>query len=201
MSSAPSAAMPTETTTTVVIGSGLPGLAVASELSRHGVASIVVDGADVFGPEFSQRRQAMADATSLTERGEILRLLRHYAASHQLDIRGTTRAVDVKLLGSDGQTPAEAPAAKWVIHTVDGVLLADSIVLTSCAQNQLRRFLGGLGIAVGRDFLGAIRALGIYLVGVGELIAPTTRAILRQAKVVSEAISAGKAAPDLPVLA
>ncbi|WP_307857636.1 FAD-binding protein [Paenarthrobacter sp. DKR-5] len=195
MSSASSAATVTESTTTVVIGSGLPGLAVASELSRRGVASIVVDGATVFG-DGAQRRNALTDAASLTERSEILRLLRHYAASHQLDVRGATRAVDISLTRQGG-----AAGPKWVICTPDGLLLADNIVLTCGAHNQLRRFLAGLGIAAGKDFLHAVRSLGIYLVGVGELIAPTTRGILRQAKVVSEAISTGAVLrQELPAL-
>jgi cation diffusion facilitator CzcD-associated flavoprotein CzcO len=39
----------TEQTTTVIIGTGLSGLAVAAELRRRGVGSIVVDGLDILG--------------------------------------------------------------------------------------------------------------------------------------------------------
>jgi cation diffusion facilitator CzcD-associated flavoprotein CzcO len=39
----------TEQTTTVIIGTGLSGLAVAAELRRRGVHSIVVDGREILG--------------------------------------------------------------------------------------------------------------------------------------------------------
>ena len=48
--------------------------------------------------------------------------------------------------------------------------------------------------------MAAMHALGMYLVGVGELITPTPKEVLRQAKVVGQAISA-KVYPDgLPAL-
>ena len=43
--------------------------------------------------------------------------------------------------------------------------------------------------------MAAMHALGMYLVGVGELITPTPKEVLRQAKVVGQAISA-KVYPD-----
>jgi hypothetical protein len=46
------------------------------------------------------------------------------------------------------------------------------------------------GIAVGRNLAAAMRAIGIYLVGVGELVTPSPKEVLRQAKTVSQAISA-----------
>jgi NAD(P)-binding Rossmann-like domain len=175
----------TESTTTVVIGSGLSGLAVASELSRQGVEAIVVDGMQLVSG--SARRVDISDPVALIERGEILRLLRHYAQSHHLDIRTATRAVDLSMAGSSPE--AVVHRKKWVISTADGVLLADTIVLTQCAQNQLRRLISTLGLKIGHDLLQAMRALGLYLVGVGDLVAPTTREVLRQAKLVSTAIS------------
>lgn len=53
-----------EITTTVVIGSGLSGLAVASELSRRGVQSIVVESVECLnsGPN----RTIMTDSVSLS---------------------------------------------------------------------------------------------------------------------------------------
>jgi hypothetical protein len=42
-----------------------------------------------------------------------------------------------------------------------------------------------------------MRAIGIYLVGVGELITPSPKEVLRQAKTVGQAISA-KVNPDRP---
>ena len=88
-----------------------------------------------------------------------------------------------------------SPAEQWAVHTPDGVLLADHIVLTRCAHSQLRRMLTDLGIAAGRNLMAAMRAIGMYLVGVGELITPTPKEVLRQAKVVGQAISA-KVYPD-----
>jgi hypothetical protein len=45
-------------------------------------------------------------------------------------------------------------------------------------------------MAVGRNLTAAMRAIGIYLVGVGELITPSPKEVLRQAKTVGQAISA-----------
>ncbi len=223
MSTMPAAS--TERTTTVVIGAGMPGLAVASELSRYGVDAIVVDGMHVPGPLLPlntgilQRCDA-ADAACLQERSEILRHLRNYAASHGLDVRSTTRAVRLDRLdrldeaalgtvisgsvvsssglsnaaGPDLEAPAVASSGvasyQWVVHTANGVLLADHVVVTRCGQSQLRRMLAELGIAIGQNFVAAMRAIGMYLVGVGELATPTPKEVLRQAKVVGQAISA-----------
>ncbi|WP_090579092.1 FAD-binding protein [Arthrobacter sp. ov407] len=186
-----------ERTTAVVIGTGLSGLAVASELQRRGVASIIVDGLDLLGAGHpantsSLQRCDAADAASLRERNEILRHLRNYAASHKLDVRNNIRALQLDLLetGTDG-----SPTEKWAVQTPGGVLLADHLVLTRCAHSQLRRMLSELGMAVGQNLMAAMHALGMYLVGVGELITPTPKEVLRQAKVVGQAISA-KVYPD-----
>ncbi|NUT73227.1 NAD(P)-binding protein [Pseudarthrobacter sp. C4D7] len=185
----------TELTTTVVIGTGLSGLAVAAELRRHGVDSIVVDGLDILGQgqpanTTSLQRCDAADSASLRERNEILRHLRNYAASHSVDVRNTTRAVQLTML----EAPDQA-APQWQVHTPTGILVADNIVLTRCAHSQLRRMLSDFGIAVGRNVAAAMRAIGIYLVGVGELITPSPKEVLRQAKTVGQAISA-KVNPD-----
>lgn len=185
-----------EHTTTVVIGAGLSGLAVASELSRYGVGSIVVDGLDILGSAALSTstgllpRCDIADPASLQERSEIMRHLRNYAASHSLDVRNSTRAVRLDRIGT-----AAGPTGQWAVHTVQGVLLADHIVVTRCGQSQLRRMLADLGIALGQNFVAAMRAIGMHLVGVGELITPTPKEVLRQAKVVGQAISA-KVYPD-----
>ncbi|GAA4049592.1 hypothetical protein GCM10023063_41600 [Arthrobacter methylotrophus] len=200
MSTMPAAS--TERTTTVVIGTGMSGLAVASELSRYGVDAIVVDG--MYVPRTSQplntgilQRCDAADAACLQERSEILRHLRNYAASHSLDVRSTTRAVRLDRLDeapagavSPGLASPEAPSRQWAIHTANGVLLADHVVVTRCGQSQLRRMLAELGIAIGQNLVAAMRAMGMYLVGVGELATPTPKEVLRQAKVVGQAISA-----------
>jgi flavin-dependent dehydrogenase len=186
-----------ERTTAVVIGTGLSGLAVASELERRGVASIIVDGLDLLGAGHpantsSLQRCDAADAASLKERNEILRHLRNYAASHKLDVRNGIRALQLDHLdaGTGGSS-----AGQWAVQTPGGVLLADHLVLTRCAHSQLRRMLSELGMAAGRNVMTAMHALGMYLVGVGELITPTPKEVLRQAKVVGQAISA-KVYPD-----
>jgi hypothetical protein len=185
-----------ERTTTVVIGAGLPGLAIATELRRRGVDSIIVSGLEAPGGQASQtaplQRCDAAGGSSLQERNEILRQLRNYASSHHLDIRNGTDAVQLDRMGAG---TADAPLHRWAVHTPDGVLLADHIVLTRCAHSQLRRMLTDLGISVGQNLVAAMRAIGMYLVGVGELITPTPREVLRQAKVVGQAISA-KVYPD-----
>jgi hypothetical protein len=186
----------TEQTTTVIIGTGLSGLAVAAELRRRGVHSIVVDGLDILGASqpantASLQRCDAADSDSLRERNEILRHLRNYVASHNMDVRNTTRAVQLTMVGGTPDAPAAgAPARQWEVHTPTGILLADHIVLTRCAHSQLRRMLSDFGITVGRNLVAAMRAIGIYLVGVGELITPSPKEVLRQAKTVGQAISA-----------
>jgi hypothetical protein len=183
----PSAPAAAEMTTTVVIGSGLSGLAVASELSRRGVQSIVVESMECLnsGPH----RTVMTDSVSLSERNELLRLLRCYASSHSLDIRQETVAEGLCMVGYSQLLPAPVLGSKkWAVQTRNGVLLADHVVLTKYPQNQLRRFVQSLGLAVGSDIKAALRAIGLYLIGVGEMLTPTTREIVRQAKVISDAI-------------
>lgn len=178
-----------EVTTTVVIGSGLSGLAVASELSRRGVRSIVVESMECLNS--GAGRTVMTDSVSLSERTELLRLLRCYAASHSLDIRQETVAEGLCMVGYSKLLPAPVfGAKKWAVQTRDGVLLADHVVVTKYPHNQLRRFVQSLGLAVGSDLKAALRALGLYLIGVGEMLTPTTREIVRQAKVISDTIVA-----------
>jgi 2-polyprenyl-6-methoxyphenol hydroxylase-like FAD-dependent oxidoreductase len=187
----------TEQTTTVIIGSGLPGLAIASELRRRGVDSITVDALETLGGSLSAHTVSLPrcdapNSATMQERNEILRHLRNYASSHKLDIRNNTRAVQLNLLGTGA---SESSTHQWAVHTPDGVLLAHHIVLTRGAHSQLRRMLADLGLALGQNLAAAMRAIGIYLVGVGELITPTPKEVLRQAKVVGQAISA-KVYPD-----
>ncbi|MPY11498.1 FAD-binding protein [Arthrobacter sp. KR32] len=177
-----------EHTSTVVIGSGLSGLAVASELSRRGIDSIVVESLECF--DSGAMRTVMTDSVSLSERTELMRLLRGYAAAHQLDVRQSTVAEQLSIIGHPTLLKAPVGRKKWAVQTADGVLLADHVVLTKYPQNELRRFLRSMGIAIGRDFKAALRAIGLHLVGVGELLTPTTREIVRQAKLVSDAIQA-----------
>ncbi|TJY70153.1 FAD-binding protein [Arthrobacter sp. CAU 1506] len=206
--------VPTEYTTTVVIGSGLPGLAVASELSRRGVSSIVVEGL-LSQPSDPSRRSPLPDSSDRGERNDLLRLLQGYAASHELDIRRSTFACGVSRTsgksapalqldphsGALEARTARVPsisrdsAQRWVIRTERGLLVADTVVLTGCAQNQMRRLLRSLGIAAGQNAVAILNAIGLYLVGVADLLAPSTREIIRQAKVAGNAIaSSGRTA-------
>lgn len=201
-----------ERTSTVVIGTGLSGLAVASELQRRGVGAIVVDGLDLLGAgnpanTSSLQRCDAADAATLRERNEILRHLRNYAASHHLDVRNNVRALQLDHLNADA--PADAsldfhgtgqPAQQWAVSTPNGILYADHLVLTRCAHSQLRRMLAELGVAAGQNLMAAMHALGMYLVGVGELITPTPKEVLRQAKLVGQAISAKVHPEGMPSL-
>ena len=203
-----------ERTSTVVIGTGLSGLAVASELQRRGVGAIVVDGLDLLGAgnpanTSSLQRCDAADAATLRERNEILRHLRNYAVSHKLDIRNDVRALQLDHLDADGLGVGGLGALgagedlhdgahrtqPWAVSTPNGILYADHLVLTRCAHSQLRRMLAELGVAAGQNLMAAMHALGMYLVGVGELITPTPKEVLRQAKLVGQAISA-KVNPD-----
>ncbi|MCA4134199.1 FAD-dependent monooxygenase [Arthrobacter sp. M4] len=203
MSTTPASGM--ERTTTVVIGTGLSGLAVASELSRHGIDSIVVDGLDLVGSAVSTHTLSLqrcdaADLATYQERNEIIRHLRNYAASHGLDVRNTTRAVQLNPVDAapEGSSTTAAMHRQWAVHTAEGILIADHIVVTRCAQGQLRRIVAELGIAVGQNVVAAMRAIGIYLVGVGELITPTPKELLRQAKAVGQTISAKARPSTLP---
>src|SRR3712207_5247239 len=94
----------------------------------------------------------------------------------------------------DGTSTGTA-VPQWEVHTPTGILVAEHIVLTRRAHSQLRRMINDFGIAVGRNLAAAMRAIGIYLVGVGELITPSPKEVLRQAKTVGQAISA-KVNPD-----
>jgi glycine/D-amino acid oxidase-like deaminating enzyme len=186
-----------ERSSAVIIGTGLSGLAVASELQRRGVDSIIVDGLDLLGAGHpantsSLRRCDAADAASRQERNEILRHLRNYAMSHKLDVRHGIRAQQVDRLGTGA---SGSRTQQWAVRTPEGVLLADHLVLTRCAHSQLRRMLSELGVTAGQNLMGAMDALGMYLVGVGQLITPTPKEVLRQAKAVGQAISA-KVHPD-----
>lgn len=174
-------------TTAVVVGAGLPGLAVASELSRLRIDTVVVEGLSSFSYEPPARTGIIMDAAALSERGRLLRLLRGYAASHELDIRRSTGDL-VRLGGPSGPPAGGGP--RWAVSTETGAVRAEHVVLTGCGQSQLRRFIKDLGITAADDTAAALQALGIALVGVGDLTVPTTREIVRQAKTVSEAIAA-----------
>ncbi|NVM97381.1 FAD-binding oxidoreductase [Arthrobacter sp. SDTb3-6] len=185
-----------EATNTVVIGSGFSGLAMAAELNRQGIKAIVVDCP---APPASQGSPATGGVSldAMDRRTEIMRLLEHYARRHELDIRPATAALHIE----SKATPA---GRLWEIRTATGILTAHSIVFTRGALNQLRRMLHGVGIGTGQGLGSAMQALGLYLVGVGELLTPSTQEILHQAKHAGQCISARAAsrqAGTLPGLA
>ena len=183
----------------MVIGTGLPGLAVASELRRRGVDSIIVDGLDLLGAGQPANTSSLQRCDA-ADGGSPPGAQRNPAAPAQL--RREPQAGHPQRHPGRAAGPAGTPGGRtatlhqqWAVHTPDGVLLADHIVLTRCAHSQLRRMLSELGMAVGQNLVAAMHAIGMYLVGVGELITPTPKEVLRQAKVVGQAISA-KVYPD-----
>lgn len=187
------ALLKTESTSAIVIGTGLSGLAVAAELNRHGVQTVTVDGLESSSPSTATCALRVADLAS-SESAEYLDVLRHlrkYAASHSLDVRHHTMARHLALVEA---ADADAPA-RWAVKTEGGMVFADAVILTRCAHNQLRRFLADLGYTLGGHLLEALAQIGLYLVGVTELSAPSTREVLRQAKhvgaEVSERVGAG----------
>lgn len=182
----PAPAESVEFTPAVVIGSGLAGLAIATELQRKGVDSIVLGGIDCGGTDCSPHS---GDFRSAAERTELLRLLRSYAAGHQLDVRPRSLVQSLVQAKSESHYMPVRHNGKWIIQTSSGTVLADTVVLTRVPQNHFRSFLRSLGIAVTSNLKAVLQALGVYLVGVGELISPTTREIVRQAKCACNAIA------------
>lgn len=184
----------TEVTTAVVIGSGLTGLAVVSELNRRGIESIVLDGLQ----HDSQPAHApVTDAAGLPERAELLRLLRGYATGHSLDIRRGTSAQGVGLLrGSRIPAPVNRAAAKWAVRTPGGLLLADAVVLAGCGRPAVLKLLRSLGFAAGPALRNALRSAGLYVVGPGEAFPSHTRELVRQAKRAGQEVAQRGAAFD-----
>lgn len=168
-----------ESTSAIVIGTGLSGLAVAAELNRHGIRTVTVDGLESSSPSTATSALRVADLAS-SESAEYLDVLRHlrkYATSHGLDVRHHVVARHLALAEGVAGSPA-----RWTVRTDDGVVFADAVILTRCAHNQLRRFLADLGYSLGEHLLEALGQIGLYLVGVTGLAAPSTREVLRQAK-------------------
>ncbi|MDN3902942.1 FAD-binding protein [Arthrobacter sp. YD2] len=176
-----------ERTRTVVIGCGLSGMAVAAELSRQGVDSIVVHGPV---PDAEAIRGAAAEPEPYTKRDQLRRILQGYAASHQLDIRGDSPARDLRRAAPSGLRPSPvAGTGRWAVRTGRGVLLADTIVLTSCSRSDLRKMTKAAGVATWPETVTALREAGVYFVGVGGTMLPTVSELLRQAKAAGEAIA------------
>lgn len=175
---------PSEVVSTIVIGSGFSGLAMAAELNRQGIKAVVLES---FCPTSATPTPTTGgiDLDALTERAEILRLLQHYARRHELDVR--PHSVATKLLprhtSANGQN-------HWSVQTSTGTVSAQTIVFTRVALNQIRRMLRNVGVTTGQEVSSVMHALGLYLVGVGEIALPSTQEILHQAKRAGQAISA-----------
>ncbi|WP_433875744.1 FAD-dependent monooxygenase [Sinomonas atrocyanea] len=169
-----------EHTSVVVIGTGLSGLAVAAELSRLGIGTVTVDGLESSSPSTATSALRVADLSSAesAEYLEVLRHLRKYAASHRLDVRHHVPARHLALV----ESPEPGAPVQWAVRTDDGVLLADAVILTRCAHNQLRRFLADLGYSLGEHLMAGLAEIGLYLIGVTDLEALSAREVLRQAK-------------------
>ena len=194
---APALEQRTEATAAVVIGCGLTGLAVASELSRHGISPIVLNG---LRKDIEPLHGQVPDALSLPERTELLRLLQGYAAGHSLDIRRWTPAEELGLMRGSGSFsfPAapEPGTLKWVVRTHHGVLLADAVVLAGCGQQALVKLIRTLGFGAGSELRNALRNVGLYVVGAGEALTAPTRELVRQAKRAGQEVAARNATLD-----
>ncbi|MCC9205553.1 FAD-binding protein [Arthrobacter sp. zg-Y769] len=188
----------TELTGAVVIGCGLSGLAVATELCRQGVDSIVVQGP---APAAATIREAAAEPEVFPERAELLRVLHAYAASHGLDVREDSAAQEMIPAAAAGLLPSPvAGSGKWAVRTGSDLLLADFVVLTSCSRSDLRKLARALGVRAGPEAVAALRGVGVYLVGVGGNLLPSLHGLMRQAKSAGEAIAdAGIPAPRYPI--
>ncbi|MCC3268985.1 FAD-binding protein [Arthrobacter gengyunqii] len=190
----PEAGIHTEVTTAVVIGSGLTGLAVVSELNRRGVESVVLDGLQ---HDSQPVHVPVPDAAGLPERAELLRLLHGYATGHSLDIRRGTAVQAVGLLrGSKIPAPVTRAAVKWAVHTPGGLLLADAVVLAGCGRPAVLKLLRSLGFTAGTERRRALRSAGLYLVGAGEAVTSPTRELVRQAKRAGQEVAQRGAAFD-----
>lgn len=176
----------TELTGTVVIGCGLSGLAVATELSRQGVDSVVVHGPV---QDADALREAAVEPEVFPERVELLRLLQAYMSGHRLDVREGSEAQDLIPASAAGLLPVPALGGKWAVRTGRELLLADHVVLTSCSRSDLRRITRAAGVGTGPAAEAALRGMGVYLVGVGVNLLPTLRGLLRQARAAGEAIA------------
>ena len=189
----PAPAVGGESTAAVVIGTGLSGLAVAAELNRHGIPATTLGGLESASPSTGTGALRVADLSS-AESAEYLEVLRHvrkYAVTHALDVRHHVHARHLALVepADPGDPSDSGPAVRWAVRTDDGVLFADAVILTRCAHNQLRRFLADLGYSLGDNLMAALAEIGLYLIGVTELEAPSTRELVRQAKAVGAEVA------------
>lgn len=187
----------TESTTTMVIGSGFSALAIAAELNRQGIKTIVVDSSCPLKQPTAPPTTGGISLAALSERSEIVRLLEHYARRNELDIRPATQALDFTHHDGDHHDADMAASHQWRVLTTTGTVTAHSIVFTRGALSQLRKVLHSVGVSTASDLRTGMHVLGLYLVGVGDLAVPTTQEILHQAKRASHSISSRIAAMEM----
>ena len=183
-----------ESTTAVVIGTGLSGLAVAGELSRRGIQTVTVHGLESGAPSTMTTALRVTDLSSddSAEYLQVMRHLRNHVTSLGLDVRTTVSAQHLALV----EQPEAKAKFRWAVRTENGVIFADAVVLTRCAHNQFRRFLAELGFSLGETLVQELAGIGLFLIGVADLSSPSTRELLRQAKAVGKAVAAVAGRPS-----
>lgn len=193
-------------TDVVVVGTGMGGLAVATQLHRKGMAVVVIDGLNQGDPVAAGalrhatteelERVAIGDPASHRERRDILRQLHGYAKSHHLDIRrGVVAGALNPASPAQGMTRSsaasrETPSRRWALPTPGGLILCDSVVITGVSgRRRVRQFLKAVGQETSDNMATALRHVGIYLVGVGQQVSAGHREVLHQARLVGNAIA------------
>jgi len=195
-------------TDVVVVGTGMGGLAVATQLHRKGMAVVVIDGLNQGDPVAAGalrhatteelERVAIGDPASHRERRDILRQLHGYAKSHQLDIRrgvvagALNPASPEEGASRSSAAPSGAASRRWALPTPGGLILCDSVVITGVSgRRRVRQFLQAVGQETSDNMATALRHVGIYLVGVGQQVSAGHREVLHQARLVGNAIAGG----------
>lgn len=195
-------------TDVVVVGTGMGGLAVATQLHRKGMTVVVIDGLNQGDPVAAGalrhatteelERVAIGDPASHRERRDILRQLHGYAKSHQLDIRRGVVAGALNLASPEqgasrsSAAPSGAASRRWALPTPGGLILCDSVVITGVSgRRRVRQFLKAVGQETSDNMATALRHVGIYLVGVGQQVSAGHREVLHQARLVGNAIAGG----------
>ncbi|WFR84409.1 FAD-binding protein [Arthrobacter sp. Y-9] len=195
-------------TDVVVVGTGMGGLAVATQLHRKGMAVVVIDGLQQGDPVTAGslrhatteelERVAIGDPASHRERRDILRQLHGYAKCHQLDVRRGVVAGALNPAAPAHGTPwssampGEASARRWALPTPGGLIVCDSVVITGVSgRRRVRQFLKAVGQETSDNMATALRHVGIYLVGVGQQVSAGHREVLHQARLVGNAIAGG----------
>jgi len=195
-------------TDVVVVGTGMGGLAVATQLHRKGMKVVVIDGLNQGNQDMPAalrhatteelERVVIGDPASHRERRDILRQLHGYAKCHHLDIRrgvvagALNPAITAQSAPTASATGSAAPARRWVLPTPHGLILCDSVVITGVSgRRRARQFLKAVGQETTDNMAAALRQVGIYLVGMGQQVSAGHREVLHQARLVGNAIAGG----------